>query len=70
MVFWGLIFLFGGCTIYVGGYPWTCQQAENAVQEAQKDLDNAFNKAEQGKLDDKRLYGYSYVLSNEQGARD
>ncbi|MBN3868799.1 hypothetical protein [Nostoc sp. JL33] len=70
LAFWGLIFLFGGCTIYVGGYPWTCQQAENAVQEAQKDLDNAFNEAEQGKLDDKRLHSYIYVLSNQQGVRD
>ncbi|MEH1828238.1 hypothetical protein FD723_18880 [Nostoc sp. C052] len=70
LVFWGLIFLFGGCTVYTGGYPWTCQQAENAVQEAQKDLDDAFRKAEQGKLDDERLHGYNYILLNKQGVRD
>ncbi|MEH2201146.1 hypothetical protein [Nostoc sp.] len=70
LVFWGLIFLFSGCTIYAGGYPWTCQQAEGAVQEAQKNLDHAFNEAEQGKSDDKRLYSYSQVLSSQQGARD
>lgn len=70
LVFWGLIFLFGGCTIYVSGSPWTCQQAENAVQEAQKDLDNAFNKAELGKLDDESLHRYIYVLNHEQGVRD
>jgi hypothetical protein len=66
LVFWGLIFLFGGCTIYVGGSPWTCQQAKNAVQEAQEDLDNAFSK----NLDSESIYRYSYVLSNKQGARD
>lgn len=70
LVFWGLIFLFGGCSIYVGGSPWTCQQAENAVQKAQKDLDNAFNKAEQGKLDDESLHRYIYVLNHQQGVRD
>jgi hypothetical protein len=66
LVFWGLIFLFGGCTIYVGGSPWTCQQAEDAVQEAQKDLDNAFSK----NLDGESIHRYNYVLSNKQGARD
>jgi hypothetical protein len=66
LAFWGLIFLFGGCTIYAGGYPWTCQQAENAVQEAQKDLDDAFRK----NLDGERIYKYNYVLSNKEGVRD
>ncbi|MBD2570039.1 hypothetical protein [Anabaena lutea] len=66
MVFWGIIFLFGGCTVYAGGYPWTCQQAEDAVREAQRDLGRAYNQ----NLDDNRLYSYSYVLSNKQGIRD
>lgn len=66
LAFWGLIFLFGGCTVYVGGYPWTCQQAKDAVQEAQEDFDNAFRK----NLDDESIYRYSYVLTNKQGSRD
>ncbi|QSJ14597.1 hypothetical protein JYQ62_22115 [Nostoc sp. UHCC 0702] len=66
LVFWGLIFLIGGCAVYVSGSPWTCQQAEDAVKEAQRDLDGAFRK----NLDGERIYKYSYILSNKQGLRD
>lgn len=38
-----LVFVFGGC-VYNVGKPWNCEQARQAVQEAQKSYDDNYNK--------------------------
>lgn len=39
-----LVFLFGGC-VYQIGYPWNCEQAKEALAEAESQVDDSFEKA-------------------------
>jgi|688.fasta_scaffold308639_1 hypothetical protein len=44
LVLFFLTFLLGRC-VYSVGYPWNCEEAEQALAEAEKKLHNAFEQA-------------------------